>query len=396
MSTSEPEVNAQAPGTHPARGRVIFDTWFGKWIIQRGTAFLVWFWFLLRFLGRPLPLIPFYPREVLLVPSALAIILMILSARWFRIMFYPFYVFFFPVIPIWLLGAGIVRVVRLPLRAGRLALSGRAVIILCLIVIVAWPISIGVDTPPAAAAILSFVAHSATFFLVLQLFRWASSPYGPLTAPLEFFAAKVTPFMKKSFIDPGFENEGQPRQSATLYCEWILKAIDKLQPPGPLLESGLTAFAYTKLVPIAIGSFLSAFLAMAISFAALFRSLENAWPHQLQGLTASNSFGDFLYFTILCEATSPPNEIIPLTPLARLITIWNVLAGVLLLTLLLALFTTSMGLHGETPLAKIAAILKGEKAKYSEWLTSLKELSGTSGQVIDATFKTLPPSTDDG
>ena len=313
MGNPDPELHSEEEVTRPSRGRIIFDTWFGKWVIQRLTASLVWYWFVLRFFGRPLPFGAPYPLEVLLIPSALALILMILSARWPRLVFYPIYIFFFPVIPLWILGVGIVNIFQLPLKAGRFALSGRTVIALSIITIVGWPLSIGVESIQTAA-IISIIAHTATFFLILQLFRWASTPYWPLIAPLEFFASKATPFIKRSFIDPGFENEGQPRRTAITYCEWILKAIDKIQPPGPLHESGLTAFAYNKLASIAIGAFLSTFLAMAISFAALFKTIEVAWPNQLQGLSATSSFGEFLYFTILCEVTSPPNEILPLTP----------------------------------------------------------------------------------
>jgi cell division protein FtsL len=363
---------------------IIFDTWLGKWFIQRLTALLVWYWFLLRFLNQPLPFGLYLPREYLLIPAGAALLLMLVFGRWLRFFFYPFYVFFFPLLVLWALFRLFAKMVNIPIQAGHFARSGRLILVLLIVAFAAW-LSAFTAESTSIQVVASLLAHSATFILFLYTFRWASNPYRPLTKAVEFFSQQGSELIGKSLVEPTLEDQVQFRTSAKFICEKILVAIDFLYPPESPRERGIAGFTYNQLVPTTIFSFIVIYAVLALSFAFTLDKIEKAWGQQFTGLGSNPTIGDYIYFTFLSQATAVPDGVYPLTTLGQVWLVWMVLTGILLLTLLIATFTTAVGVYSENAVETIGQTLAHEKQRYSEWLNLLSETAADESPVDEDT-----------
>lgn len=387
--------NEQSEESKKGRLSFIFDTWFGKWFIQRFPALLVWVWLILRFLNVPLPLAPHLPREWLLLPCAASALMMLVAGRGTRLGLYPFYIILFPFLAIFLIGRAFYRLFQIPFQTGRFLSSSRAAAIFLIVATIAWALSFALDNINGRA-IASIVALSVTFLLLIQFFRWAANPYRPLTTAAEFFSTKITPWIEGQFIAPGRSGNGRQRQTAATYCEWILKGIDRIQPSDPTPEEGVTGFATARLVPLAISMFIVAYLILATSFAMVLLRSQDAWGPQIVGLGENPGFGDFLYFTLLAQATEVASSVVPTTSFGQVLIAWMVLTGILLLTLLIALFTTSIGVHGESAIETLRNQITLERERYTEWLVELPEPEGSAEPDLENQLIHPSSQTDDG
>jgi hypothetical protein len=69
--------------------------------------------------------------------------------------------------------------------------------------------------------------------------------------------------------------------------------------------------------------------------------------------------------------------------MGQILVIWNVLSGVLLLTLLIALFTTSVGMRADKAVSTISGHLDTERERYSGWLKTLQSAPKSPAVVIE-------------
>lgn len=368
-----------------SKGARLFNSLFGKWFLHRLSAFFIWYWFLLRFLHLDLPGNLTFSFEYLLLPSAITTFLMIVFGQWARLFFYPFYVFTFPGLVLFLITRGIYRVVKFPLVAGKFAFSSRTILLSILVLLAVLPISIYASNAKTAAT-AALIAHLFIFFLFLQVFRLASNPYKPLTGILQFLSSTGSSWVETSFIKPGLTKDGQTRQTAITFSEWIIKGIDRIYPESDYADRGIAGFARAGVVPFAMAVFIIIFILIAVSFAIVHMKLELAWGPQISGLGSSPSLWDYFYTSLLIEATAIPNQISPITILGQILILWNLLSGILLLTLLLAMFTTSVGIHGESSVEEIGLILSSERERYSSWLETIKLANSSDENIIGDEF----------
>jgi len=381
MAMQSPTTIPSAEAARKGHGGFLFDNWFGKWVLQRLTGFCVWLWFFIRFFDLRVPFAPSLSREWLLLPAACNLILIVLFRRWVRLLAYPFYVLFFPLTAIVLISRPLFSILTLPVQAGRFMSSARALILVTVICIGGWVLAVSPGYP-ATQAIAALVAHSATFLLFMSVFRWASNPYKPFIAPLEFFSSKGASFFEKNIVRPTLET-GAQRDTYVTWCKWILKFIDWIYPSDAPLEKGVTGFAFGSIVTVGVSVFIVVYVVLALSFAFTMLRVESAWGPQLSGIGASRTLFDYLYVTLLSEATAVPSGVVPLTLMGQILVIWNVLSGVLLLTLLIALFTTSVGMRADKAVSTISGHLDTERERYSGWLKTLQSAPKSPAVVIE-------------
>jgi hypothetical protein len=344
-------------------------------------------WFIFRFLNVPLPFFPQYPREILLIPLVIAILLIVLSQRWARLLFYPIYALFSPLIAAYYLGKWGYSIIKIPFQATQLLASTRTAIILVAISLISWLLSFRlIDLE--ARAIISIFAHVSTFLLLIQLFRWASNPFRPLLALVELFSKKFSPFYEKYSIKPARNSGSTDKKNIENQLGYILKGFDFIQPSNMEHDKGIIGFATAGLVPFGISIFITIYFILAISYSVVLMNLQIAWGNQLLGLGEHPVFTDYLYFSILAQATVIPSPIAPITHLGQFLIIIPVITGILLLTLFIALFTTSIGIHGKTSINKLRNLISSERKRYLDWRKELQENSIDQALVIEG--KAIP------
>lgn len=393
MIDNEEKDNKVEPA--PEKRHMVFDTWIGKWLIHRMPAAVAWYWFILRFLNRPFPFGLQLSREYLLILPLVAWLIIVLFGRWLRFVLYPLYIFFFPILVAWFAFRLMAKIIGIPVQATRFARSGRLVFLLLVIVISGWSVTLAVDNSHTRA-IASISAHTAIYVLFLQSFRWAANPYRPIIRFFGFVSDKGNAFIKGVFIEPAIETEGQSREVALNVCNWILKAVDFLYPDEAPLEKGITGFTRSHLVPVSIFGFVLLYAVLASSFSLSLYEIERAWGPQIIGLADSPSIAHYFYFSFLSQATAVPDNIAPVSLFGQVWMVWIVMTGMLLLTVLIAMFTTSVGIHGEDALSNVKDALELERKRFLEWKELLSQNEVETGSVIDGEFRQLDSGNDDG
>ena len=348
-----------------------FKTWASRWLVYRPPSALVWAWLLLMLFGRPITVsLPVSPG-ILLLPALVAWILLLFIGGWGRFAFYPLYVLLFPLLVLFYAIIFLAKLFSVPLKVGRFVTSGR-LIVLAIIVIALGSLAYFLVPDPSVRAVASISALVALYILFLQSFRFAANPFRPLTGFFTFFGDQGEAFIRRTYIKPALEKRGQGTDMAIRVCNWIIRAIDYLEPSDTTQEGGLVGATRSFLVPTTIFAFILVFVSLAFAFALTIQAIEAAWGPQFTGLGDVPNLMDYLYFSILTQATVIPSGVSPLSAFGQILIIWIVLTGVLLLTLLLATFTTSVGIHGETAMNSIRDSLESERRRFHDWKVNLE------------------------
>lgn len=355
-------------GTRP-RGAFLFDSWFGRWFVQRLPAALVWFWFALRFLNIPLPVASDVSREILLIPALVAAVLMLAFGRFARLVAYPLYILFFPILLLWL-GA---RFLNMPFRLSRYAVSARGTLLLFIVIISCWVAASVVDDV-VVSAVLFLSGQVILYGTFLRSVPWAANPYSPLVNVIGFVSEKARDIIGRAFVSQAVEGslEGSS-ESAVRICEWGIKAINYLSPPEDPYQGGITGFTYKQLLPFTIYGFGLVYLILAASFSIALKQIELAWGMQIRGIGVNRTFLDYFYFSFLSQATAVPDNIQPVTTAGQFWLIWLVLTGIIFLTVLVSMFTTSIGVHSESAVNQMQTYLQQTRSQLEEWKSMLTE-----------------------
>ncbi|MEW6210827.1 MAG: hypothetical protein AB1631_20850, partial [Acidobacteriota bacterium] len=342
-------------------GYSLIESPFGKWILYRLFTAIAWYWLILRVFDKQLPFGIQIDRDYLITPFLLSWLILILAKRWWRVFFHFPYFLIFPFLMLFVLSRWAFKLLKvtmkLPIRAFRAAKSGAAIFLTLLGIIIGWGIAF-LSHRPHARAWASLVAHIATYIMFLQSFRWASNPYYPLLAVIEFLSDKGQKFFEKSYVNPGLTDKGNKRQTALDACEWCLKIIDKIYEVNAPMKRGITAYTYKKILPTFTFGFLILYVVLATSFGLTLYEIERAWGTLIQGIPDTSTRLSYLYFSFLSQATAVPDEIKPISPYGQIWIVWVVMTGVLLLTILIGLLTTAVGLQGENVLAELRGFLE--------------------------------------
>lgn len=355
------------------RLKVVFDTWFGKTFLYRISAFLVWYFIFIRIFDKNLPFnINNYYQKYLLIPALFSFILLIISWRIDRFLFYPIYIGFFPFALIWIIPKTIYRGIKFR----KILKSWKFTAMLIFIIIVGWIIIFKINNLEISTYI-SLVTHSACYLLFLNSFNFASNPYKPIENFVKFFGGKASDFLDKIITKPITNPDSQINKqllnSAVTFYDFIINFIDKLSILENSSSEGLPGFTRKWFVSIFISIFLFLYGLLGISFSISLFWIERAWGTQINGLSSSGEFIDYIYFNFLSLLTAIPNNIQPITVFGKLWIVWIIISGVLLLTILLTMFTTTASMQSDSFINDTVVELKQIRDKYLGWKTSLEE-----------------------
>jgi hypothetical protein len=322
-------------------------------------------------------------RESLLLFPGIAWLSLLITQKWKRLLIYPFYLFIVPplgtlVLTIkffWKLWKGSIKIFKV-------AKSTQLAIFLFVLTIIGWVIAIFLANVQIQS-IASIIAHTSLFLFFLQSFRWASNPFRPIYKSFDI----IWDFIK-TLISNNIENwedlNDFYREATRTWIRWSNNAIDYLIPQNSSLHDGLIGIAKQHIITFAIFSFGVQYFLLALSFAGAISKFEIAWGPVFEGLNTPTSYFDYFYLCISSQATSLPNEVYPINIYGQIWIIWLLLTGILLLTILLAIFTTSVGVQGDRAISDIKKDLEEKRGKIKHWegLIPLKDGGNEDGTEI--------------
>lgn len=344
------------------------------WLLYRLPAALFWYWIILRVSGGRISNYTGIYQDYLAIPAIIVLIAFVLAHRWLRAAFYPVYAVGFPLwtclnIFAWILVL-LHKTRSLPIRALRTAKSGAAVFLLVLAFLVGWAVTF-LSYSPTTRGTSALIAHTATYLLFLQSFRWASNPFKPISKILAFLSEKGRKVMEDTYIKPGLTDVGKKRDEGIKACDWCLKMLDKMYQSSAPLSKGITAITHGKLLPLFIYGFVLTYISISVSFSLALYEIERAWGPIVGGLGGSRL--SYFYFSFLSQATEIPDGIQPVSIYGQLWVVWLVMTGILFLTILITLFTTSFGFHGESAMSEMRNFSEQTRRDLVAWRTQLQQ-----------------------
>lgn len=356
--TAEPSSGDGGPTASTVRLPVKFDTPLRSWLVFRIPTALVWTWFcLLLWSGINGVFQPPLKRHLLLVPAAGSFILLLALRQWFTALGYLFYIPLFPATAAISGTIGLADFVLIHRAAFakmfRGAFSGLAMSVILLTDLTLWYSTWHVASPSIRAR-LALAAHLLTYFLFLQSFRWAANPFRPISTALAFLSKAIVRILRFAIIDPATRNPRSHKDNALRALTWF-RRVDAIYQAKAPLKSWLPFVTHGSLAPAFIGFFVIAYFLLALSFSLALEEIESAWGPIFEGLGPGTNHFTYFYFSLLSQATAVPEGIRPVSTFGQVWIIWLVMTGVLLLTSLITLFTTSMGIYAEQAMQDSAA-----------------------------------------
>lgn len=221
---------------------------------------------------------------------------------------------------------------------------------------------------------LTLTAHIITYLLFLQSFRWAANPYKPVIAALDWISKSGAKIIHKLLIEPNLKKKLNDRAAAYATCQQFELGITKVYDPDSPLTHGITAITHGGLSAIFIGVFFSMYFMTALSFAFSLMALERGWGKIINGLAESPTWMDYLYFTFLSQATAIPDGVSPTGHAGQVWIVWMVSTGLLLLTGLITLFTSSAGTYIESSLDEVDELFGKMNQTLRTWQYELSQI----------------------
>lgn len=306
-------------------------------------------------------------------PIFITLIGFLLRNSWIRFFVHPIYFLIFPIIALYIVGK-IVYLLFINIRKyiiGNVPTMASIVIFLMLAAIMGWIIAI-LPNKFNIQAFAALIAHVSIYLIFLQSFRWASNPFRPLLVVLDFLSHKGLKFIEETCIKPGL-TESKKRETALTVCGNLDRIINFIYDPNNMLRRGFTAFTHGKVLPIIIYAFIFCYMCLAISFSFTLYKIEKAFGFIVSGLGKERDIFSYLYFSFLTQATVIPDGVEPLSVYGQIWICLLVFTGVLMLTFLLSLVTTSVGMHNENLLSETRNFFEQAKQNVERWCKELSE-----------------------
>lgn len=374
-TNSKPTVSSTET-SNPPKTENGWSTFLKKWVLFRLFAALAWSWLILTLIGKEVSFGGPLNRNYLALPFLIAWIGFVIAHKWGRVLFYFPYVVFFPILILVTVGWWIFqffrKTLKWPIRVLRAIKSGTTIFIVFVGILISWIVTL-VSASPTNRAIASLIALAGTYLLVLQSFRWASNPYRPLLAVIEFLSEKGSKAFEEAYVKPGMTDQNRKRDTAIEACDWCLKALDKLYQAKAPLSHGVAAFTHRSLLPSFVFGFIALYAILASSFSVALFHIERAWGSVVEGIGNPPTLFSYFYFSFLSQATAVPDGIRPLSVYGQIWILWVVMTGILLLTLLIALFTTSVGVHGDNALLEVRTFSEHARRDLNTWRGQLSQ-----------------------
>lgn len=353
-----------------------------QWILYRFAAFCAWLWLLCHFWSWSIP-IDYRVEPYLLLPSVLAFLILIVLKKWELVFFYPFYVVLSPTLLVFLPIAIVVRLlfnntegasiwVKIIASTISFVRSLRFLVLQLLFVIGSW-VFLVYYSPAEYRPLVGSTAHIIGYLLFLQSFRWAANPYRPILFVLKLAAKTFSTILEKLLVDPNLKKKFEDRASGYKALQTIQGGLKKIHDPDNETIHGITAVTHGYLSAIFTAVFFLMFFLVAASFAASLRELELGVGKIIDGIGENAKFADYFYFSFLSQTTAIPDGVKPLTLGGQLWIIWLVTTGLLSLTGLITLFTSSAGVFSNSSLVEIDDVFTVLDLNLQAWQQSLAQ-----------------------
>lgn len=367
MAGKSPRAIPEDPNTK--RGFLFFlDTY----LVWRVPAFLFCLWVVLRWQDIPLSYFPKFNRDLLVIPAILAELYHILRRDKFSVVGFPAYIAVFPVSAVFFLLYDLTRLLMIPIRLF-VILKAEYTFYLCVFIsAVFWLVSF-LSKDQYSRGVFALGAHVFTYLVFLHTFKWVTNPYQPFVRLSQLVEGFVTRLVG-GFInaDPAVQ-KNRNETNVTAFFESMLSVLDTMFPDDRLRDETSTRDFQKSILPHFINAFIVIYLLMSVSFSLSLQQVELTWGHLFSNISRTGRFFDYLYFSLLGLLSSLPGNIQPINDNGRLWFLWIIFTGLLLLTFMLGVFTTSFSMLGLNETGKIKANIMAAKDCLRDGINRLEE-----------------------
>jgi hypothetical protein len=200
-----------------------------------------------------------------------------------------------------------------------------------------------------------------------------TNPYQPFVRLSQLVEGFVTRLVG-GFInaDPAVQ-KNRNETNVTAFFESMLSVLDTMFPDDRLRDETSTRDFQKSILPHFINAFIVIYLLMSVSFSLSLQQVELTWGHLFSNISRTGRFFDYLYFSLLGLLSSLPGNIQPINDNGRLWFLWIIFTGLLLLTFMLGVFSTSFSMLGLNETGKIKANIMATKDCLRDGISRLEE-----------------------
>lgn len=216
-------------------------------------------------------------------------------------------------------------------------------------------------------------AHIFTYLVFLHTFKWVTNPYQPFVRLSQLVEGFITRLVGGFFsADPAVQ-KNRNETNVTAFFESILTVLDSMFPDDRLRDETSTRDFQKSILPHFINGFIVIYLLLSVSFSLALQQVELTWGHLFSNISRTGRFFDYLYFSLLGLLSSLPGNIQPINDNGRLWFLWIIFTGLLLLTFMLGVFSTSFSMLGLNETGKIKGNIMAAKDCLRDGINRLEE-----------------------
>jgi len=347
--------------------------YLNKYLVWRLPALLFCLWVYLRWQDLPVLYFPKFNRDFLVIPVIAAELIHILRRDKISVLFFPVYTVFYPLSFIFFVLYDISKLLLIPIRLF-VIMKAEYTFYLCVFVsIIFWVVS-AISKDQYSKGVFALGAHVFTYLVFLHVFKWVTNPYQPfvrLSQLAEGFVGKLVNGLLSD--DPVFQ-KNRSEKSAIAFLETILSLINAFIPKESLSSESVTHNFQKSILPYFINGFIVIYLMLAVSFSVALQQIELTWGRLFINISHSGRFFDYLYFSLLAQISMLTNNVQPIGDTGRLWLLWIILTGLLLLTFMLGVFTTSFSMLGRNEMGAIEGHLLAARDTVQSGIDRLEEI----------------------
>jgi hypothetical protein len=362
--------------------------YLNKYLVWRLPALLFCVWVYLRWQDIPVPFFPKFNRDFLVIPVILAELFHILRRDKISVLFFPVYTVFYPVSFIFFVLYDITKILLIPIRLF-VIMKAEYTFYLCVFVsVIFWVIS-AISRDQYSKGVFALGAHVFTYLVFLHTFKWVTNPYQPFVRVSQIVERFLGRLVNSFFNDDPVFQKNRNEKSAIAFLESIQSLLNAFVPQENLSNESVTHNFQKSILPYFINGFIVLYLGLAVSFSVALQQVELTWGRLFINISRTGRFFDYLYFSMLAQISMLTNNVQPISDTGRLWLLWIILTGLLLLTFMLGVFTTSFSMLGKNEIAAIECNLLAARETIQDGINRLEEIQ-QSNLVSLPPVKALP------
>lgn len=346
--------------------------YLNKYLVWRIPALLFCLWVYLRWQDMPVPYLPKFNRDFLVIPVIAAELIHILRRDKLSVLFFPVYTVFYPLSFIFFVLYDISKILLIPIRLF-VILKAEYTFYLCVFVsVIFWVVS-AISRDQYSKGVFALGAHVFTYLVFLHTFKWVTNPYQPFVRVSQLVEGFVEKLVNGLLSDDPVFQKNRSEKSAIAFLESILSLLNTFAPKESLASETGTHKFQKSILPYFINGFIVIYLGLAVSFSIALQQIELTWGRLFINISHSGRFFDYLYFSLLAQISMLTNNVQPISDTGRLWLLWIILTGLLLLTFMLGVFTTSFSMLGRNEMGAIESHLQAARETAQSGIDRLEE-----------------------